>query len=107
MRARRRHASRSAAVKADLREAVLHGAVRRIRPKFMTVATMFMGLLPIMWSVGTGADVMKRIAAPVVGGIFTSFVLELIVYPAVYEIWKWHFGLRREVAFAAAEGNRS
>jgi copper/silver efflux system protein len=82
----------------DLRDAIMHGAVKRIRPKFMTVAVMFMGLVPIMWSAGTGADVMKRIAAPMIGGIFTSFVLELIVYPAVYEIWKWHFGLRRELA---------
>jgi len=84
----------------DLQAAVLHGAVRRIRPKFMTVATMFMGLVPIMWSTGSGADVMKRIAAPMIGGIFTSFVLELVVYPAIYEIWKWHFGLKRELANA-------
>jgi Cu(I)/Ag(I) efflux system membrane protein CusA/SilA len=73
-----------------LKEAVLHGAVKRVRPKVMTVATMFLGLLPIMWSTGTGADVMKRIAAPMMGGIFTSFLLELVVYPAVYGIWKWH-----------------
>ena len=79
---------------ADLQAAVRHGAVKRIRPKFMTVATMFMGLLPIMWSDGAGADVMKRIAAPMIGGIFTSFLLELVVYPAVYEIWKWHFSLK-------------
>jgi Cu(I)/Ag(I) efflux system membrane protein CusA/SilA len=78
----------------DLQQAILHGAVKRIRPKFMTVATMFMGLVPIMWSVGTGADVMKRIAAPMIGGIFTSFILELMVYPVVYEIWKWHFELK-------------
>jgi Cu(I)/Ag(I) efflux system membrane protein CusA/SilA len=78
----------------DLQDAILHGAVKRIRPKFMTVATMFMGLVPIMWSVGAGADVMKRIAAPMVGGIFTSFILELMVYPVVYEIWKWHFELK-------------
>jgi Cu(I)/Ag(I) efflux system membrane protein CusA/SilA len=83
---------------ADLQAAVRHGAVKRIRPKFMTVATMFMGLVPIMWSAGTGADVMKRIAAPMIGGIFTSFILELVVYPAIYEIWKWYFGLRRELA---------
>ena len=82
----------------DLQQAVVHGAVKRIRPKFMTVATMFMGLVPIMWSTGTGADVMKRIAAPMIGGIFTSFILELVVYPAIYEIWKWHFGLKRELA---------
>jgi hypothetical protein len=53
--------------------------------------TMFVGLIPIMWATGTGSDVWKRIAAPMVGGIFTSFVLELVVYPASYEIWKWHF----------------
>jgi Cu(I)/Ag(I) efflux system membrane protein CusA/SilA len=82
----------------DLRAAILQGAVKRIRPKFMTVAVMFMGLVPIMWSVGAGADVMKRIAAPMIGGIFTSFVLELVVYPAIYEIWKWHCGLKRELA---------
>ncbi|MCC7174615.1 MAG: efflux RND transporter permease subunit [Bryobacterales bacterium] len=82
----------------DLQEAVLEGAVKRIRPKFMTVATMFIGLLPIMWSTGAGADVMKRIAAPMIGGIFTSFVLELVVYPAIYEIWKWHFDLKKQLA---------
>jgi Cu(I)/Ag(I) efflux system membrane protein CusA/SilA len=73
----------------DLREAIVHGAVKRIRPKFMTVATMFAGLAPIMWSHGAGADVMQRIAAPMIGGIFTSFILELVVYPAIYEVWKW------------------
>ena len=75
---------------ADLQEAIVHGAVKRIRPKFMTVAVMFVGLAPIMWSTGAGADVMKRIAAPMIGGIFTSFILELVVYPAIYEVWKWH-----------------
>ncbi|MGC4084486.1 MAG: efflux RND transporter permease subunit [Vicinamibacterales bacterium] len=79
---------------ADLQAAVLHGAVKRIRPKFMTVATMFVGLIPVMWSVGAGADVMKRIAAPMIGGIVTSFVLELVVYPALYEIWRWHVDLK-------------
>ncbi len=78
----------------DLRAAILHGAVKRVRPKVMTVATMFMGLLPIMWSVGSGADVMKRIAAPMIGGIFTSFIMELVVYPAVYAIWKWNFEVK-------------
>ncbi len=82
----------------DLQAAIMHGAVKRIRPKFMTVATMFLGLVPIMWSVGTGADVMKRIAAPMIGGIFTSFLLELVVYPAIYEVWKWNFELKRELA---------
>jgi copper/silver efflux system protein len=73
---------------ADVRRAVLAGAVRRIRPKFMTVATMFLGLLPILWSTGAGAEVMKRIAAPMIGGLATSFLMELIVYPALYEGWK-------------------
>ena len=82
---------------ADLREAIVEGAVKRIRPKFMTVATMFVGLAPIMWSAGAGADVMKRIAAPMIGGIFTSFLLELVVYPALYEVWKWH-SVKRQVA---------
>jgi Cu(I)/Ag(I) efflux system membrane protein CusA/SilA len=82
----------------DLQAAIMHGAVKRIRPKFMTVATMFLGLVPIMWSVGTGADVMKRIAAPMIGGIFTSFLLELVVYPAIYEVWKWNFELKKELA---------
>ncbi len=70
------------------REAVVYGAVKRIRPKMMTVATILVGLVPILWSQGTGADVMKRIAAPMVGGVVTSALLELIVYPALYLIWK-------------------
>jgi Cu(I)/Ag(I) efflux system membrane protein CusA/SilA len=78
----------------DLKEAILHGAVKRVRPKMMTVACMFMGLLPVMWSTGTGSDVMKRIAAPMIGGIFTSFILELVVYPAIYAIWKWNFEVK-------------
>ncbi len=82
----------------DLQHAILHGAVKRIRPKFMTVACMFMGLVPIMWSAGAGSDVMKRIAAPMIGGILTSFILELVAYPAIYEVWKWHFELKRELA---------
>src|SRR5439155_11793891 len=73
---------------ADLREAIVHGAVKRARPKMMTVTAAFMGLMPIMWSVGTGADMMKRVAAPMVGGLATSFILELVVYPAVYYLWK-------------------
>ncbi len=72
----------------DLVEAIIHGAVKRVRPKAMTVFAAFIGLLPIMWSTGTGADVMKRIAAPMVGGLATSFILELLVYPAVYYLWK-------------------
>ncbi len=79
----------------DLKQAILHGAVKRLRPKVMTVGVMFMGLVPIMWSTGSGADVMKRIAAPMIGGIFTSFILELVVYPAIYALWKWHFDVKR------------
>jgi Cu(I)/Ag(I) efflux system membrane protein CusA/SilA len=86
---------------AELREAVRYGAVQRLRPKFMTVATTFIGLVPIMWSIGTGSDVMKRIAAPMVGGIFTSFLLELVVYPAIYQTWKWHFALKKGAAVKA------
>jgi len=84
----------------DLDDAIVEGAVKRIRPKMMTVTAMFLGLLPIMWSLGTGADVMKRIAAPMVGGIFTSFILELLVYPALYAIWKWHAEVKRGGASA-------
>jgi Cu(I)/Ag(I) efflux system membrane protein CusA/SilA len=73
---------------ADLTEAIVQGAAKRLRPKFMTFATMCVGLLPIMWSTGTGSEVMKRIAAPMVGGIFTSFLLELLVYPALYLVWR-------------------
>jgi len=83
---------------ADLDEAIVHGAARRIRPKFMTVATTFLGLVPIMWATGTGSDVMKRIAAPMIGGILTSFFLELIVYPAVYQLWKWHVEVKPALA---------
>jgi Cu(I)/Ag(I) efflux system membrane protein CusA/SilA len=73
---------------AELDEAILHGAVKRIRPKMMTVAAAFMGLLPIMWSTSAGSDVMKRIAAPMIGGLITSFIMELLVYPAIYKLWK-------------------
>jgi copper/silver efflux system protein len=73
---------------AALHEAIVQGAAKRLRPKFMTFATMCIGLFPIMWGVGTGSDVMKRIAAPMVGGICTSFLLELLVYPAIYAVWR-------------------
>jgi copper/silver efflux system protein len=79
---------------AELDQAILHGAVKRARPKMMTVAAAFMGLLPIMWSTSAGADVMKRIAAPMIGGLVTSFLLELLVYPAVYKLWKRRAQLR-------------
>src|SRR5215475_13042479 len=78
----------------DLREAIVHGAVKRLRPKVMTVACMLFGLLPIMWSSGTGADVMKRIAAPMLGGIITSFLMELVVYPPIFAIWKWNWEVK-------------
>ena len=78
----------------DLREAIVNGAVKRLRPKIMTVACMLFGLLPLMWSSGSGADVMKRIAAPMVGGIITSFLMELVVYPPVYAIWKWNWEVK-------------
>jgi Cu(I)/Ag(I) efflux system membrane protein CusA/SilA len=85
---------------AELREAIVQGAVKRIRPKFMTVATDFIGLVPILWATGTGSDVMKRIGAPLIGGVFTSFLLELLVYPVIYEVWKWHFELKERVGFS-------
>lgn len=79
----------------DLRETIVDGAAKRLRPKLMTVATMIIGLVPVLWSAGTGADVMKRIAAPMIGGLVTSFLLELAVYPAVFAVWK-----RRSLATA-------
>ncbi|HSO10081.1 MAG TPA: efflux RND transporter permease subunit, partial [Desulfoprunum sp.] len=72
----------------DLVQAIHHGAVKRIRPKIMTIAVIIAGLLPIMWSHGTGADVMKRIAAPMVGGVVTSGIMELLVYPVLFFIWR-------------------
>ncbi|HEV8319477.1 MAG TPA: CusA/CzcA family heavy metal efflux RND transporter [Vicinamibacterales bacterium] len=83
---------------ADLRDAILQGAVKRLRPKFMTVATMFLGLVPVMWATGTGSDVMKRIAAPLIGGILTSFLLELVIYPPLYQMWKWHREVKQQLA---------
>ena len=76
---------------AGLRQAVLEGAVKRIRPKVMTVTAMVLGLVPVMWSTGAGADVMKRIAAPMIGGILTSVLMELVIYPCLYETWRWNF----------------
>jgi Cu(I)/Ag(I) efflux system membrane protein CusA/SilA len=72
----------------DLREAIVEGAAQRIRPKLMAVLTTMIGLVPIMWSTGTGADVMRRIAAPMVGGLVSSFLLQLTIYPAIFAIWK-------------------
>ncbi|HWX18364.1 MAG TPA: efflux RND transporter permease subunit [Candidatus Binatia bacterium] len=72
----------------DLRDAIYHGAVKRVRPKAMTAAVIIAGLLPILWSHGTGADVMKRIATPMIGGVVTSTVMELAVYPAIFYLWR-------------------
>jgi Cu(I)/Ag(I) efflux system membrane protein CusA/SilA len=81
----------------DLHEAITEGAVKRIRPKMMTVMAILVGLLPIMWSHGAGADVMKRIAAPMIGGVVSSFLLELLVYPAIYHVWRGRELQRRTV----------
>jgi Cu(I)/Ag(I) efflux system membrane protein CusA/SilA len=85
---RDRHSSGKMNDRDDVDAAVEHGAVERVRPKMMTVLAIIAGLLPILWSQGTGADVMKRIAAPMVGGMVSSTLLTLIVIPAVYSLWK-------------------
>ena len=72
----------------DLRDAIMFGAVKRIRPKLMTVGVILAGLVPILFSHGAGSDIMKRIAAPMVGGVITSEILELTIYPAIYLLWK-------------------
>jgi Cu(I)/Ag(I) efflux system membrane protein CusA/SilA len=72
----------------DLRDAIYHGAVKRVRPKAMTAAVIIAGLMPILWSHGTGADTMKRIALPMVGGVITSTLMELLVYPAIFYLWR-------------------
>jgi len=96
---------------ADLAAAVDHGAVQRIRPKMMTVMAILLSLVPILWATGTGADVMRRIAAPMVGGVFSSFVGELLVYPSIYFVWR-ALKLQKGPLFPqpgvpAAEGSRS
>ena len=72
----------------DLRDAIYHGAVKRVRPKAMTACVIIAGLAPILWSHGAGADVMKRIATPMVGGVVTSTLMELLVYPAIFFLWR-------------------
>ena len=78
----------------DLWHAIHDGAVKRIRPKTMTVATDFIGLVPLLWATGTGADTMRRLAAPMIGGLITSFIMELLIYPVIYlqakrfELWR-------------------
>lgn len=79
----------------DLRDAIIHGAVKRVRPKVMTVFAAMLGLMPIMWSMGTGADMMKRIAAPMIAGLVASFAMELLVYPVIYDLWKFRKEGRR------------
>jgi copper/silver efflux system protein len=74
----------------DLADAIYQGAVKRVRPKVMTICVIVAGLLPILWSHGTGADVMKRIAAPMVGGVATSGVMELAIYPIIFYLWRAH-----------------
>jgi Cu(I)/Ag(I) efflux system membrane protein CusA/SilA len=86
---------------AELHEAIIHGAVKRIRPKMMTVMAAAMGLMPIMWSAGAGADMKKRVAAPMVGGLFTSFIMELLVYPAIYLLWKWNKEVKPSLSSSA------
>ena len=82
----------------DLYDAVMEGAVQRLRPKLMTVGANIFGLMPVMLSVGTGADVMKRIAAPLIGGLTSSTILTLVVLPAIYTIWKYQSEIKREKA---------
>jgi len=79
----------------DLKDVVMHGAVQRLRPKLMTILANIFCLFPVMWATGTGAEVAKRIAAPLVGGVTTSFLLELLIYPAIYLLWKWHFEVKK------------
>ena len=74
--------------KGSLEDSIVEGAAHRIRPKLMTVLSTSLALTPILWSSGTGADVMKRMAAPMVGGLASSFVLELLVYPSIFFLWK-------------------
>ncbi|WP_454062454.1 efflux RND transporter permease subunit [Candidatus Nitrospira salsa] len=92
----------------DLREAILEGAVLRVRPKMMTASAIMLGLLPIMWSQGTGADVMKRIAAPMIGGMVSSTILTLLVIPALFLIWKrWKLKLREDTSMIKGSALRS
>ena len=82
--------------KEHLHEAIMKGTVMRLRPMFMTVAVDFVGLVPVMWATGAGADVMKRITAPLFAGMFTAFIMGLVVYPAIYAVWKWHTEVKKQ-----------
>jgi Cu(I)/Ag(I) efflux system membrane protein CusA/SilA len=96
------HKNRLTMTDERLQEAVVEGAAKRLRPKFMTFATMTIGLVPILWSTGTGSQIMKRIAAPMIGGICTSFLLELLVYPAIYAAWRgWQLSRQQNPAESA------
>ncbi|HSV24258.1 MAG TPA: efflux RND transporter permease subunit, partial [Xanthobacteraceae bacterium] len=102
-KAKREHARLT---RTQLYEAIVEGAAKRLRPKFMTFATMSIGLIPILWATGAGSQIMKRIAAPMVGGIVTSFLLELLVYPAIYAFWRER-ELHREADSEVAGGSKS
>jgi copper/silver efflux system protein len=82
----------------DLQESIYHGAVKRVRPKAMTACVIIAGLAPILWSHGAGADVMKRIATPMIGGVITSTLMELLVYPAIFYIWRARAFRQKEIA---------
>ena len=89
---------------AELRQAVFDGAAHRVRPVVMMSTTSVLGLLPIMWSTGTGADVMKRIAAPMVGGLVTTALVVLLVFPAIYCIWRgWGLSRSRDEATTSGQ----
>jgi Cu(I)/Ag(I) efflux system membrane protein CusA/SilA len=90
----------------DLYEAIMEGAVERVRPKMMTVCAIIGGLLPILWGSGTGASVMKRIAAPMVGGMVSSTILTLIVIPAIYSLWQEWLLRREQVVAEKAKGQK-
>jgi Cu(I)/Ag(I) efflux system membrane protein CusA/SilA len=102
-KAKREHARLT---RTQLYEAIVEGAAKRLRPKFMTFATMSIGLVPILWATGAGSAIMKRIAAPMVGGIVTSFLLELLVYPAIYAFWRER-EVRPEADSELAGGSRA
>ena len=81
----------------DLHDAIMQGAVERVRPKMMTVVAIMAGLLPIMWGTGTGSEVMSRIAAPMIGGMISSTVLTLVVIPVLYALAKMREVNLREI----------
>lgn len=98
----RRQAQAQMRSPADLQNAIMEGAVERVRPKLMTVATTFLGLLPVMWGTESGSEVMKRIAAPMVGGLVSSTILTLVIIPVVYDMWKRLVLYRRAKVHALA-----